>query len=328
MKVVITGGSGFIGTNLIEELRKNSELNILNIDISKPKIRSHDIFWKSCDILHEAKLEEILGEFQPDFIYHLAARTDLGSDNVVDYKPNIDGVRNIANISANLESLRGIVFISSMLVCSAGDNIKSLNQYNPPNAYGESKMLGEKIVLEFDWKNLNKSVVILRPTSIWGPFFGSPYLDFFKRVMNNSYFHVGNKSTTKSFGYVGNIVNELIYYMNRNTKFYELDILYLSDVNPTSIELWANKISFLSKSRKIIKVPYIAIWLAAKLGDLFKLFNINFPMYSYRLMNMTTSNVIDKKFISNYSKIEITELDKGIINTLNWIKSNENKKFI
>ena len=146
--------------------------------------------------------------------------------------------------------------------------------------------------------------------------------------MNNSYFHVGNKSTTKSFGYVGNIVNELIYYMNRNTKFYELDILYLSDINPISIELWANKISFLSKSRKIIKVPYIVIWLAAKLGDLLKLFNINFPMYSYRLMNMTTSNVIDKKFISNHSKRGITELDRGIINTLNWINSNESKKLI
>lgn len=326
MKVVVTGGSGFIGTNLIEELKKNTAITILNIDISKPKLQSHNIFWKNCDILDELKLREILNEFQPNFIYHLAARTDLDSDNTDNYKANTDGVKNIANISSNLTTLKGIVFMSSMLVCSAGDQISSLKQYNPPNAYGKSKMLGEQIVLDFNWKDLNKNSVILRPTSIWGPFFGAPYLDFYKRVMNNSYFHIGNRSASKSFGYVENIVYELIYYLDRNDKFYDLKILYLSDICPTHIEDWANKISVLSKSKRILKIPYMMIWIVAKFGDILKFFNINFPMYSYRLMNMTTNNVIDKKFISNFSERRLIELDKGIINTLNWIKSHESKK--
>ena len=48
-KILVTGGSGFIGTNLIEELSINN-YDILNLDIQKPKIHEHTLNWKYCDI--------------------------------------------------------------------------------------------------------------------------------------------------------------------------------------------------------------------------------------------------------------------------------------
>ena len=49
-KILITGGSGFIGTNLIEYLLKNGQYRILNIDILKPKISSHKKYWIKVDL--------------------------------------------------------------------------------------------------------------------------------------------------------------------------------------------------------------------------------------------------------------------------------------
>jgi len=48
-KILITGGSGFIGTNLIESL-KGTDAKILSIDIEKPKIESHTWIWRQVDI--------------------------------------------------------------------------------------------------------------------------------------------------------------------------------------------------------------------------------------------------------------------------------------
>ena len=45
-KILITGGSGFIGTNLIEHLLKKTDAELLTFDINEPKIDSHNRIWK------------------------------------------------------------------------------------------------------------------------------------------------------------------------------------------------------------------------------------------------------------------------------------------
>lgn len=49
-KILVTGGSGFIGTNLIETLLKDAQNEILSIDKAEPKIDSHRKVWKKVDI--------------------------------------------------------------------------------------------------------------------------------------------------------------------------------------------------------------------------------------------------------------------------------------
>ena len=49
-KLLITGGSGFIGTNLIEKLRKDGKYELVSIDIVAPKIDSHKDIWKQVDL--------------------------------------------------------------------------------------------------------------------------------------------------------------------------------------------------------------------------------------------------------------------------------------
>ena len=66
-KYLITGGSGFIGTNLINELNEVfDKIVILNIDIKKPQIAEHNKYWVDCDINNYNELKKNCLNFDPD----------------------------------------------------------------------------------------------------------------------------------------------------------------------------------------------------------------------------------------------------------------------
>ena len=79
MKVLLTGGSGFIGTNLIGALIKNDE-DILNIDIEKPRNPSHFVNWVDCNILDYEHMAQVASNFEPDLLINLAAEMDLNPE--------------------------------------------------------------------------------------------------------------------------------------------------------------------------------------------------------------------------------------------------------
>lgn len=314
MKILITGGSGFIGTNIIESLKKDFEL--LNIDIKEPKIINHKKFWKKIDICNYDSFKKAVITFNPDYILHLAARTDLNGHKTSDYQANISGVKNLMNIIKGLTNLKKIVITSSMLVCHGGYYPDNQFDYSPTTTYGESKVETEKIV----WSNKPAcDWAILRPTSIWGEWFDIPYKNFFNLIINKKYFHIGNKSCTKTYGYIGNSVYQIEQILFSKTNDEKEKVFFIGDNPPTNIETWSNEISA-ELGIKIIRVPFLMIKYVAKIGDLLKIFRIEFPMTSFRLHNMTTNNIID---LSNtyhiapdppYCRIE------GIRRTLEWMR--------
>lgn len=317
-KIIVTGGSGFIGTNLIAKWLLDGH-TILNIDIEKPKIDIHYSLWKKVDINNLEDLFFCIKSFDPDYIVHLAARTDLDGSTLVDYKSNILGVENILRISNELKSLKKIVFASSMLVCHRGYYPKDFFDYSPTTVYGESKVVSEKIV----WANKpNCDWAIIRPTSIWGPWFSVPYKSFFDMILARRYFHIGDKACVKTYGFVGNTVCQIDKILFSNTLDESKKIFYLGDDPAINIEEWADEIAG-ELGYKLFRMPFIIVKLLAFFGDILKLINVDFPMNSFRLENMTTDNIIDLKntneLISNlpYNRIE------GIKITLKWILSIE-----
>ena len=77
-RIIVTGGSGFIGTNLCEYLIEKN-YDFINLDINPPKVTGHREYWKEIDIRDKGLLSEIIEYFKPTYIINLAA--DLGMDH-------------------------------------------------------------------------------------------------------------------------------------------------------------------------------------------------------------------------------------------------------
>ena len=313
-KVLITGGSGFIGTNLLLFLIEKYE--ILNIDIRESNLTELQKYTSIVDITNYENFRNVVIGFSPDYIIHLAARTDLNGKFIYDYSANTVGVSNLMKIIHELPKLKKLIVTSSMLVCHTGYYPKNQFDYAPNTLYGESKVETEKIV----WDNKPQcDWAIIRPTSIWGPWFGVPYRNFFDMVISCKYFHIGRKSCTKTYGYVGNAVYQIEQILFHETLNEDQKVFYIGDNPPTNIEIWANEIAA-ELNFDIKRVPFWMLKIAAYFGDLLKLFNITFPMTSFRLKNMTTDNTID---LSETYKIApnppCSRID-GIKATLQWLK--------
>ena len=108
-RILITGGSGFIGTNLLEKFIRDG-YKVLNIDINKPKVFDHINYWENVDITHFEALQKKVSSFKPNYIIHLAARTDIEGLSIDDYKANTLGVKNVMDIAKEIDSLEKIIF--------------------------------------------------------------------------------------------------------------------------------------------------------------------------------------------------------------------------
>ena len=317
-KVLITGASGFIGTNLLNYL-KGKGYDVLNVDLMPPAREEWKLYWQKADITDYGQFSRCVQAYHPDYIVHLAARTDLNGKSLEDYSANTVGVENLMKIVDALPALKKVVVTSSMLVCHTGYCPKDQFDYSPTTFYGKSKVVTEQQVWAHephcDW-------AIIRPTSMWGPWFKEPYRNFFDMVLKHCYFHIGHKGCTKTYGYIGNAVYQIEQVMTHETGDRDNKVFYIGDSPATNIEEWANEIG----NEAGIRIPRMPMWLlrcAAYTGDLLKKLGIHFPMTSFRLKNMTTDNVMD---LSNtyeiapnppYGRME------GIRKTLEWMKSNE-----
>lgn len=320
MKVFITGGSGFIGTNLIDFLL-HKEVEVLNFDIRPPRNKAQNKYWVEGDILDLEKLKFSVEGFNPDYIVHSAARTDLNGSTIEDYPANTEGVSNVIDALRYSKSLKRVLFASSRLVCKIGYQPKSDIDYIPTTAYGESKVLGEQIVRDRAG-DIPCSWMIFRPTSIWGPWFDVPYKDFFMMILNGRYVHPSGKRIRKSFGYIGNSVYMIDKFLFCDANLIHGKTLYLTDYPELEVKYWANLIATKSGNRPPREVKYSILKLAALCGDVAKYFGWkNPPLTSFRLENLLTEMLHDTKEVKDICGKLPFNLEKGVEETLVWINN-------
>lgn len=314
MKILITGASGFIGTNLLESLRGDYE--VINVDFNTPKNEKHIGYWRNVDIVDFKSLQKIVTDFAPDYIVHLAARTDLDGKTLEDYNANTVGVENVLKVARELPNLKKIIITSSMLVCKAGYMPQNQYDYNPTTVYGESKVHTEQIT----WNNIPTcDWAIVRPTSIWGPWFGVPYRNFFDMVKSKMYFHIGHRSCSKTYGYVENAVYQIKQILFNETLDTENKVFYLGDRPAIYIEEWADQIAG-QLGHKVLRFPYWLIRCAAWFGDVVGKLGVHFPMTSFRLKNMTTDNIINVDNTYQIAPNPPVDRVEGIKRTLKWME--------
>jgi len=315
-KILITGASGFIGTNLLSSFVGQAE--VLNLDLNPPKDSTQNRYWQAVDICNrEAVCQDIMA-FNPDYIIHLAARTDLDGIGLEDYRANVEGVENVLYAADQCPNLKKILITSSMLVCKVGYMPTSDLDYCPTTWYGRSKVKTEEIVYSHC---PSCEYAILRPTSIWGPWFGVPYRNFFNMVSKRLYFHIGDNSCTKTYGYVENAVYQIRQILFTDTSQDSSKVYYIGDYEPVNIEEWANQIAD-QFGYSLPRFPYWIVQCAAKIGDWCTQLHIPSPMTSFRLKNMTTNNIIDLKHTKCIAPTLPVSRAEAIHTTLEWMKQH------
>lgn len=318
MKILITGGSGFIGTNLIERLIQDVGITLVNVDINPPKNSCHRAYWQKGDIREFGIISKIFEDLKPDMLIHLAARTDLDGNSLKDYSANIDGISNIISCCNLDNNLKRVIFISSMLVCRLGYQPKNDEDYCPNTLYGESKVIGEKLVRSDIRPNLEW--VILRPTSLWGPWFGMPYRSFFDAVRSGFFMMPANIKIYRSYGFVLNSVEQIKALMDTNKITALRRVHYLADHDPIELSEWANEVIKSSNRGKIYRPPWILLKLAASFGDLLKYMGIKSPpLTSFRLENMTTNAVYKTDSWKIFYNNQRYSMKEGVRMTIDWM---------
>ena len=320
IKICITGGSGFIGTTAMDW--SISKYETKNFDICPPKKIEHHPFWKYVDIRDYDSFNNALFEFKPTHIIHLAAMTGMEIYDMNFFEANITGVANLIQASRNIPSLERIIFTSSLLVCPNGHVPSSDTEYNPPNLYGESKVIGEKIVRESE---MNCSWIIVRPTSIWGPWFEHSYRKFFTIIDRGLFVQPGRKKIFKPQSFVGNTVYMIQKLLFNTTTIVEGQTYYLGDYPEISIQDWANKIRNLSgRKGKAIVFPALFLWSFAYFGDFLKKLGWKDPtLTTFRYKNLLTgAHYPIEKTKNIVGQLPFTT-EKGVNETIKWMRKEK-----
>ena len=318
MKILITGGSGFIGTNLVEFYLQQG-FTVLNLDLVPPRNPKHHLFWQKIDITLLDDTLSTVKAFDPDYCFHLAARTDLNGSNIQDYLPNTLGVRNIIDALTLCKSLKLTVFASSMLVCNIGYSPVDDFDYCPSTPYGESKVEGERLVRDLATGRI--PWVVVRPTSIWGPWFAMPYKDFFISIRKGFYAHPRGVRVWRSYGFVYNTIYQLNQLLLQNGGNLIGKVVYLADYKPLELYEWGTLIQKQFNVKKIPQLPIIFFLMGALCGDILKFFGVRFPLTSFRLRNMLTDTVHDTSALSDLTGDLPFNTAVGVRITCEWMVS-------
>jgi nucleoside-diphosphate-sugar epimerase len=313
-RVIVTGGSGFIGTNLVEALVVEG-YTVVSIDKVPPKINGHQRYYRQGDVCDEAFLAATMKDFDPHFIVHLAAVTGMDSQDPVDFKENYASAALLCELSNTAPSLKKIVFTSSLLVCRNGYVPSSDIDYCPPNGYGHSKAISEIVVRE---SNISVAWDIVRPTSIWGPWFSGGYLNFFKMVSKGLFFNLSGDEILKPTSYVGNACYMMMRIMKSDSN---RQTYYLADYPQGSVQEWANTIhrAFGNKG-KVAVAPLMMLKVISRLGDFFNAVGLSFPLYSSRLTNMLVSQHYPVADTAAVVGVLPYSRQRGVEATVSWIR--------
>ena len=316
-RILVTGSSGFIGTNLIEHLLKRRCTALLGLDIHPPKVSDHRRLWRQCDLLDKDQLSTVVRDFGPTHVLHLAGRTDMEGKSVDDYAANHIGTEHMIAVIRKAPSVERVIFTSSQFVVGPGKLPSSEFEFRPHTIYGQSKVLSEQAIRKAD---LACIWTIVRPTNVWGKWHPRYPNEFWRVLKQGRYFHPGGKGVLRCYAYVGNVVEQLCTILNSAPEYVDREVFYVGDA-PIDLLDWTNAFSLELVGKPVRVVPRSVVRAIAKVGDGVIAAGGRFPIFTSRYQSMTQDYLtpMDKTFERLGSpRIGLAE---GVKETVCWLRS-------
>ncbi len=182
MKVLVTGGGGFLGFHIVKQLIERGETVTVIGRHHYPHVARLGATSIVADIRNYASIESHFKETEE--VFHTAATADIWGDWQKFYDINFVGTKNVVD-ACLAHGIKRLIHTSSPSVVFDGKSQKNLDESTPYASkwlahYPRSKMLAEKYVLEHNSPQLQ--TVALRPHLIWGP--GDPHI--FPRLISKA----------------------------------------------------------------------------------------------------------------------------------------------
>jgi UDP-glucose 4-epimerase len=156
--ILVTGGAGYIGSHIVEQLIKNKEKVIIidNLVTGYKKLINKKAKFIKADIKNKSKITKIIKDYNISSIVHLAAYLNVSEaekNKKKYFQNNIIGTKNLLEACKN-SSVKNIIFSSS---CSIYGNVKgSVSENRKPNPqgyYAYTKYKSEELIKKFSKQN-------------------------------------------------------------------------------------------------------------------------------------------------------------------------------
>ncbi len=238
LKVIVTGGSGFVGTWVVKELLKRGHY-VKVIDVQEPKV---DVEYVKMDVRNlDGLRKEVRGY---DAIIHLAAVVSLDEATKNPLETEEVNVRGTLNVLIAAKEVNAkVVYASSAAVYGDPKKLPVDEDHPtfPKSVYGATKLGGEALVLSFI-ENFGLETVALRYFNLYGPYMrGGPYAGVIYKFLSNAIegrplIIYGDGKQTRDFVYAEDAARATLVALERGKGVYnvgtgkEITILELAEL--------------------------------------------------------------------------------------------------
>ena len=319
-RILLTGGSGFIGTNLLAAW-SNENISFLNLDCSAPLHPSHQKFWHQADLLTPASWIDRVRAFDPTECIHLAARTEMDETSTpeIGYRVNVEGTRLLVEAASNFSSLRRVILVSSQFVCGPGYLPRHDEDFAPATVYGQSKVMAEQMLRK---GKLSCPWVIVRPTNVWGPWHPRYPREFWRVLQKGWYFHPAGGPVERAYVYVENLLQQMRAALEKPAAAVAGQVFYLSDP-VEDISRWVDEFSLALRGVPARRIPRAVLFGLGRVGDqLERLSGRPFYLNSSRARSMTSDYPVPLEKSLRVLGVGSVTLPEGVRRTVAWLRQN------
>ncbi len=311
-KILVTGGAGNVGSALIEKLLENPNNYVVIVDnlstgyLSKlPSKESSNWKFIKADVNHINDISTVMLSYNFDYVFHFAAVVGVirTQENPIDVLNDIDGIKNILNLSKN-STVKHVYFSSSSEVYGEPVELPQNEHRTPLNSrvpYAVVKNVGECFFKSY-WQAYQLPYTIFRFFNTYGPNQSTDFVvaRFLASALKNKDISIyGDGSQTRTFTHVSDTV-EVCNRVFEN-KLLVNDVINIgNDALMTVKELAELTIQLTNSSSKLIYLPPL------KEGD----------MTRRQPDNTKMREILNKKLISIEEGIKLMMHDERFLKSI------------